>query len=403
MKFTRINNEARAWLKLRNLVLPSFIVLLVVVMVRWTQNSLVTQSFPPPEANLRAAVSKPNRPFHMPVSGDSWSLFQPIYDMETSKLGSPLFASPEQFLSTFSKRLEWLDKIYPSEAKQLGIQRAQEMYVEMLKSSVTATVFNGAEKSVPAGHKKRPLQPVDLKKRKGGSDWPYLGDTMTGWKRIDNVWELLKNVVNENIPGDYIETGVWRGGSSVFARGVLDVLGQEDRQSYVCDSFAGLPPGERDLDKADKNWDNMHWYLSVSDEIVAQNFQKYGLLDHNVIFAKGFFNETMPQIKTYHSPERTFSVMRLDGDMYESTVDVLYNLYEKLSIGGYVIMDDWFGFPSKTACEDFFHVHGIKPEIIPIDALSAYWKKTEEVDIQFWRYEQNTFKSNISNIIEVDT
>lgn len=80
------------------------------------------------------------------------------------------------------------------------------------------------------------------------------------------------------------------------------------------------------------------------------------------------------------------------GDMYESTIDVLYHLYDKLSIGGYVIMDDWFAFPSKIACEDFFMVHGIKPEIIPIDGLSAYWKKTEEVQVQYWRYEQSNFK-----------
>ena len=78
--------------------------------------------------------------------------------------------------------------------------------------------------------------------------------------------------------------------------------------------------------------------------------------------------------------------------MYESTVDVLYTLYDKLSIGGYLIMDDWTNFPSKIACEDFFKVHGINPEIIPIDDLSAYWKKTEQVDIEYWRYEQSKFK-----------
>ena len=77
--------------------------------------------------------------------------------------------------------------------------------------------------------------------------------------------------------------------------------------------------------------------------------------------------------------------------MYESTVDVLYHLYDKLSIGGYVIMDDWFGFPSKTVCKDFFSAHGIQPEIIPIDRISAYWKKTEHVKIQYWRYEQSSF------------
>lgn len=78
--------------------------------------------------------------------------------------------------------------------------------------------------------------------------------------------------------------------------------------------------------------------------------------------------------------------------MYESTVDVLYNLYDKLSIGGYVIMDDWNGFPSRKACLHFFEVHGMNPEIVQIDSLAAYWQKTEEVDIQYWRYEQKKFR-----------
>eukprot|EP00986_Skeletonema_menzelii_P013248 scaffold7606_cov152-Skeletonema_menzelii.AAC.1 len=125
----------------------------------------------------------------------------------------------------------------------------------------------------------------------------------------------------------------------------------------------GLPPGEKKLAVKDAGWDNTP-YLEVASDIVANNFIKYGLLDSKVVFAKGFFNETMPILAEKIT---SLSVMRLDGDMYESTVDVLYHLYDKLSIGGYVIMDDWFGFPSKTACEDFFDVHGIKPEIIPID------------------------------------
>jgi len=145
----------------------------------------------------------------------------------------------------------------------------------------------------------------------------------------------------------------------------------------------------RNLDPGDKGWDKRS-YLEVPAETVAEGFLKYNLLDENVIFVKGFFNETMPPLAKHVTQ---FSVMRLDGDMYESTVDVLYNLYDKLSIGGYVIMDDWFGFPSKTACEDFFLAHGISPEIIKIDQLSAYWKKTEHIEIQYWRYQKNQFKS----------
>lgn len=212
---------------------------------------------------------------------------------------------------------------------------------------------------------------------------------MTGFLRLDNVRQLLQDVSENQIIGDYIETGVWRGGSSIFARGVLRALNQGHRKSYVCDSFKGLPPGDRDLDKRDKNWDNWR-YLEVSSEVVAGNFNSAGLLDSQVVFAKGFFNDTMPVL----SPKiEALAIMRLDGDMYESTVDVLYPLYEKLSIGGYVIMDDWNGFPSRTACLDFFKAHGISPEIVPIDTLSIYWKKTEQIKVQYWRYEQLQFKS----------
>ena len=59
------------------------------------------------------------------------------------------------------------------------------------------------------------------------------------------------------------ETGVWRGGSSIVARAVLAAYGATDRISYVCDSFAGLPPGDRSLHIKDLNWDNTP-YLEVS-------------------------------------------------------------------------------------------------------------------------------------------
>ena len=106
---------------------------------------------------------------------------------------------------------------------------------------------------------------------------------MAGFLRLDNVRQLLQDVSENQIIGDYIETGVWRGGSSIFARGVIRALNQGHRKSYVCDSFKGLPPGDRDLDKGDKNWNN--WpYLEVSAEVVAGNFNSAGLLDSQVSY-----------------------------------------------------------------------------------------------------------------------
>lgn len=158
----------------------------------------------------------------------------------------------------------------------------------------------------------------------------------------------------------------------------------------MCDSFKGLPPGNRNLDAADKNWDHTS-YLEVSDEMVQTNFCELGLADPGVVFVKGFFNDSMPFLAKHI---QNISVLRLDGDMYESTVDVLYHLYGKLAVGGYAIMDDWKGFPSRTACLDFFAVHGFQPDIIPIDTLSVYWRKKSaltDADVQYWRYQQNKF------------
>ncbi len=232
-------------------------------------------------------------------------------------------------------------------------------------------------------------EPLDIDLRKGGLDWTYLGDTMTGSLRLNSLKKLLHDIIQNEISGDFIETGVWRGGMSIFARGILQANNQTYRKSFVCDSFQGLPPGDRDLDPKDKNWNTFN-YLEVSELIVAENFKAAGVLDPNVIFVKGFFNDTMPEVAKM---TESLAIMRLDGDMYESTVDVLYHLYEKLSIGGYVIMDDWNFHPSKTACEDFFKAHNISPAIIEVDKLSAYWQKTEQVNVQYWRYEQLNFKA----------
>lgn len=340
---------------------------------------------------------------HVLDEGNAYSIFKPYYGnaegRSTSKAQPPLIGSAKDFIDSLLERVVWVNGMvdgiparYASMDNNVTTPKdhAVFLYTEMIKSFVSATVFNDAEFSVHPrlGSDKKRIKAFNKDNRMNGQDWTYVGDTMTGWKRLDNVRNLLMDVVRKNVKGDYIETGVWRGGSSIFARAVMDALGEHNRTSYVCDSFQGLPPGEKHLDEKDIGWDKTP-YLEVSSEVVANNFRKYGLLGLNVVFAKGFFNETMPPLSKRID---SLSIMRLDGDMYESTVDVLYHLYDKLSIGGYVIMDDWFGFPSRTACEDFFKVHGINPTIVPIDKLSAYWKKTEDVSIQYWRYEQSKFK-----------
>jgi hypothetical protein len=317
--------------------------------------------------------------------GDKFELLRPWYDMRAGVHQAPqLLAPPESWVEQLTLRLNYLDSKVAANTDRSVSTRARAAYLELMKLYVSGLAYGAEEMSVTGNVRVGPFQPD---KRAKGLDWAYLGMTMTGGARLDNVRLLLEDVVYRNIPGDYIETGVWRGGSSIFARAVLRSLNEGGRMSYVCDSFKGLPPGDKKLHPRDRGW-NLFPYLEESAEEVAKNFRESGVLDSNVVFAKGFFNETMPPLA---SRIKRLAVMRLDGDMYESTVDVLYHLYDKLGVGGYVIIDDWFGFPAKTACEDFFRVHNINPEINVIDETAAYWKKTKDVDIQYWRYEQTKF------------
>lgn len=192
--------------------------------------------------------------------------------------------------------------------------------------------------------------------------------TMVGYKRLTNLEELISDVVLKEVGGDVIETGVWRGGASIFMRKLLNELGS-DKTVYVADSFEGLPaPDEKYIhDKGDTHHNVP--MLRVSLEEVKGNFEKYSLTE-NVVFLKGWFKDTLPLLTN------KFSLIRLDGDMYESTIDALNNLYPRLSEGGYCIIDDYGVVPGcHHAVNDYRKEHNIKSEIINIDGAGMYWKK----------------------------
>lgn len=204
-----------------------------------------------------------------------------------------------------------------------------------------------------------------------GQIWPGYADTMIGLKRLDNLQHCMETVLREGVEGDMVETGVWRGGACIFMSAVLAAYGVEDRKIFVADSFEGLP--EPDIEKcpADKG-DKLHGdtYLAVSKEDVENNFRKYGLLDNNIVFLKGWFKDTLPQ-----APIEKLSILRLDGDMYSSTMESLENLYPKLSIGGFCIIDDYALKGCKSAVDDYRAKHAIDSEMKEIDWTGRYWKK----------------------------
>ena len=202
------------------------------------------------------------------------------------------------------------------------------------------------------------------------------GETMMGIGALNNLHECLNVVWTENVPGDLVETGVWRGGGVIFMRAFLAANGDERRKVWACDSFQGLPkPSDKYVaDKNDKLWQSE--YLAVEVDQVKKNFAKYGLLDERTRFLEGFFNETLAT-----APISQIAVLRLDGDMYESTIVALDSLYAKVSRGGFVIIDDYGMLPAcNQAVEDFRRdANIIEPlEIIGyVDQkpLGAFWRK----------------------------
>lgn len=212
---------------------------------------------------------------------------------------------------------------------------------------------------------------ASLDDRLEGHDWPMYSETMIGYKRLDNIHYCYEQIVKDGIEGDMIETGVWRGGACIFMNALVQSY-NEKRQIWVCDSFEGLPKPNEAMYPEDKG-DIHHQYnaLAVSLEQVKANFKRYDLLTENVKFLKGWFSDTLPTI-----PAQKFALVRLDGDMYESTMDALVNLYHKLEPGGYLIVDDYALGPCKKAINDFRDKHSITEEIIQIDSTGVYWRKS---------------------------
>jgi hypothetical protein len=206
-----------------------------------------------------------------------------------------------------------------------------------------------------------------------GEIWPSRAHTMIGMPRLDNLQQCVEQVLREGIAGDLIETGVWRGGAAIFMRGILKAHGVADRSVWVADSFEGLPPPDtKRYPKEPPSDFHQHAALAVSLETVRQNFARYGLLDEQVRFLKGWFRDTLPS-----APIERLAILRLDGDLYESTMDALVSLYPKLSPGGFAIVDDYNAVRGCTeAIHDFLDDRGIsKQRLTLIEGAGAFWQK----------------------------
>jgi len=243
----------------------------------------------------------------------------------------------------------------------------RKLYLDLMQKCIINTIYEDPNQGFWSP------KVFDGQLRELGRDWPSKAHSMIGTRRMSNLRQVTEYVIATNVPGDFIETGVWRGGACIMARAIMKAYGVLDRRVWVADSFCGLPAPNPKY-AADNN-DKHHSYpeLAVSLDEVKSNFAKYDLLDEQVIFLKGWFSETLPQADI-----KQLAVLRLDGDMYESTIDGLTHLYDKLSYGGFVVVDDFGAVEGcRRAVVDFRKERGIEDRIQNIDGIGAFWRKTE--------------------------
>jgi len=281
--------------------------------------------------------------------------------------------------------------VSPTETGSITAAPAADLYLDLLKKALTRALIAGA----PERHTLHPSRQVfrlaygflrrvlsgwglELVRVRPWNPEAYLesghaaenriedAESMVGLRQFDHMEHCIHQVVQNNVPGDLLEAGVWRGGMCIFMRGALKALGETGRRVWVVDSFEGLPPLDTAVDKHPWKAGDM----AVPLEKVKRNFARYDLLDDNVQFLKGFFCDTLP------GPVGPLAILRVDADLYTSTTDVLQALYSRLSPGGFAIFDDYQNLPDcRRAIDEFRANHHITEPIQMIDRRAAYWQK----------------------------
>jgi hypothetical protein len=220
----------------------------------------------------------------------------------------------------------------------------------------------------------RVVQPgADRATRAIGNDWPPTAETMVGLARLGNVLDCTSRALADGVPGDLVETGVWRGGTAIYLRAILAALGDDERRVWACDSFEGLPEADADRYPIDVPLRlHEHAALAVGVDAVKAAFARYDLLDEQVRFVEGWFRDTLPAVAEEIGP---IAVLRLDGDLYESTIDALTHLEPLVSPGGFVIVDDYGGIEAcRQAVTDHRAARGIDAPLHEVDWTAVWWR-----------------------------
>ncbi len=179
--------------------------------------------------------------------------------------------------------------------------------------------------------------------------------TVVDIERARSLVALCNDVIDRRIEGDFVETGVYKGGMIILMAAV-NKLRKANKKIFACDSFVGCPSHKELVYKVGENEREGEFAGSIDE--VKTNLKKFDLLDDNIIFVKGWFKDTL--VKGKH-PIQKISLLRFDADYYSSTLEVLESLYVKVLTGGYIIIDDYPLQGCRIAVHEFLTKNKINP------------------------------------------
>ena len=211
------------------------------------------------------------------------------------------------------------------------------------------------------------------------------------YRRASMLEPLAARVFADNVPGDFMEAGVFKGGIAIFMTALLvahDPYGK--RTMWFADSFSGLPPVDTAVNpridalvaKENKRTKWVKGRFVAKLATVQQHFaqcyrnetgegQRFGG-QRRARALPGYFRDVLP------GPVRTLALLRIDGDLYISIMDALERLYDRLSVGGWVVFDDWKFDQARAAITDFRERRGINAPLLfsngTLDPM-VYWRK----------------------------
>jgi O-methyltransferase len=309
------------------------------------------------------------------VAEINWEAERFLEALKSREMVEQLASSPSP-QETVRHRYLWLLKralvnlIYPE----------HELRIEYFEESPHESEKNGRERFLrDIGHLRSDQLDALRSVKADGRVWrgkpSRFSHTMVGLLRLDNLERCAEAVFRDGVTGDFVEAGVCQGGAAIFLRALQVAYGESERRLWAADSFQGLPKPSMEPDLAqDMDFsENRQPWLSWDLASVADHFRRYDLLDDGVRFLQGWFSDTLPQ-----APVERIALLRIDADLYQSTREVLMSLYDRVSPGGYVIVDDYGAFePCRKAVDEFRQMQGIDAPMHRIDWTGVFWRKQE--------------------------